>query len=469
MKKGIFVLAVIPAALALHGCGGGAAGGSNADRHAENMVVDAGPNQSVMNNNGVVFVVSGIAKNENRTISSMNWVVKKGPTNTQTTISIGNADCASTTGSSQANNEWKDIKGCAATVTLGSIPNDEEIILMLTATDSDGKSRSDDVSITASASAGALVADAGADLNVPAGSEVKTGCSYTGGVWFNPQAKTPAFRWDIMNGNELQLAGNTFAISWDTKTGDLTANAPQNVNKQFGVDLACVVTDEAGNVATDLVRYTVQSTPPLVASAGVAQTVVPGVKVDLDASGTTDPANLGLPMYYHWTQLSGTSVVLDNANAVKASFTSPNVNETESMVFQVAVSRDVITANTAFATTEQAQTSVRVLGDADRGALVVTASNAQVVETNTAVSLSASVTDPSGGTGPFYYQWVQISGATVTLTNASTANPSFVAPSVDADLVFEVRVSREPITDTTVYLTTEKAQTSVAVRAATTP
>lgn len=468
MKNGLFVLALIPAAIALTGCGGGsgATGGSNSDLYAENMVVDAGANQAAPNNNGVVVSVLGKAYNENRVIESMNWVLKNAPSDPRTTVTLSNPTCSFTAGSTAptGSGNWKDIKECATSVTIGSVPQNEEIVLLLTAVDSGGHSRSDDVSITVSNAASKLAADAGPDLNVSAGSEIKTGCSFTGGIWFDPKAKNPLFRWYIKNGDTLKLNGQSFSISWDTKTGDLTAKAPANVNKPFLVELACEVTDESGYVSTDVANYNVQSTPPLVAAAGKTQTIRPDALVTLDGSGTVDPINAGLPIYYQWTQLAGTSVILNSPNSVSSSFTSPTVAKTESLVFQLAVSRDAITDLTVFATTEKAQTSVTVLGGADLGALVVVASDSQAVETSAAVTMSATVTDPAGGTGPFYYQWVQLSGSPVVITNANTANASFVAPDTSADLVFEVGVSRQPITAGTVFLTTEKAQTSVGVR-----
>lgn len=65
------------------------------------------------------------------------------------------------------------------------------------------------------------------------------------------------------------------------------------------------------------------------------------------------------------------------------------------------------------------------------------------VDFSTAVGSSASLfataTDPEGFA--LSYQWSQVSGTEVTLNNATSSNPSFVAPTVAGPLVFELTVT----------------------------
>ena len=75
---------------------------------------------------------------------------------------------------------------------------------------------------------------------------------------------------------------------------------------------------------------------PPVANAGPNRHVNGGVDVILDASGSTD-AN-GDPMTFLWTQTAGTTVALLNASSANAAFVAPQLDDTETLTFQVQVS-----------------------------------------------------------------------------------------------------------------------------------
>ena len=71
---------------------------------------------------------------------------------------------------------------------------------------------------------------------------------------------------------------------------------------------------------------------------------------------------------------------------------------------------------------------------------VADAGSAQTVDAGDAVSLDGSgSSDPDGDA--LTYAWTQTSGPTVTLSGASSATPSFTAPSADATLVFSLTVN----------------------------
>ncbi|MEO0575553.1 MAG: hypothetical protein AAF004_08820 [Pseudomonadota bacterium] len=72
----------------------------------------------------------------------------------------------------------------------------------------------------------------------------------------------------------------------------------------------------------------------------------------------------------------------------------------------------------------------------------VTASAAQTVPRNTAVTLSAAASD-SGGTAGLSFEWVQTAGTAVSLSDAMTSDATFTSPDVAADevLMFEVTVT----------------------------
>jgi 6-phosphogluconolactonase (cycloisomerase 2 family) len=165
---------------------------------------------------------------------------------------------------------------------------------------------------------------------------------------------------------------------------------------------------------------------PITADAGPDQSVQGGQTVTLDASGSTDDD----PLTFAWTQTAGTSVTLNNADGAQATFTAPNVSET--LTFQVTVSdgdeQDSDTVN------------IIVTSQALNQAPTANAGADQTVDAGAAVTMDGSASsDPDGDTLTF--NWTQTSGTTVTLFGATTAQPTFVAPSTADTLVFQLTVS----------------------------
>ena len=71
------------------------------------------------------------------------------------------------------------------------------------------------------------------------------------------------------------------------------------------------------------------------ANAGPAQTVNEGAMVTLDGSAST--AAPGKTLTYHWTQVSGPTVTLSSATAVKPTFTAPQVTADAVATMQLVV------------------------------------------------------------------------------------------------------------------------------------
>jgi len=95
----------------------------------------------------------------------------------------------------------------------------------------------------------------------------------------------------------------------------------------------------AGNddtVYLDKVSSGTQNGSPVANVALEAISIDEGESVELDASASTDPE--GDTLSYQWTQVSGTEVTLSNAQAAKASFTAPDVDSDQTLVFKVTVS-----------------------------------------------------------------------------------------------------------------------------------
>ena len=70
----------------------------------------------------------------------------------------------------------------------------------------------------------------------------------------------------------------------------------------------------------------------------------------------------------------------------------------------------------------------------------------RLVGIDTSVTLDGSRSSASAGISS--YQWTQIQGPTVTLSDATAVNPTFTAPSMSSTLVFRLAVSDGVITAT---------------------
>lgn len=176
------------------------------------------------------------------------------------------------------------------------------------------------------------------------------------------------------------------------------------------------------------------------ADAGPNVTVVENSQVTLDGSGSSDPD--GDNLAYEWTQLSGPTVTLTDADTATARFTAPQVDADTSLSFNLHVSDG--NASHDDTVSVQVLNEINPAGNsdpvADAGADTTAAEHDEVV-------LDGSASSDADG-DVLTYEWTQLSGPAVTLTDADTPVARFVAPEVDADatLTFQLRIDDGTVT-----------------------
>lgn len=172
--------------------------------------------------------------------------------------------------------------------------------------------------------------------------------------------------------------------------------------------------------------------PPPVADAGPDQTATAGSTVVLNGSNSTDSV-VGIASY-SWTQTKGPKVALSDPSSPVCSFTAPNVSKDKLLAFKLTV-----TDNAGL----QKSDSCLVNLPANDQAPSAEAGPNQTVHAYSIVNL-----DGSGSTDPdsqaVTYNWVQVKGPKVEISNAQTKHASFAAPATGtqgATLVFQLRVT----------------------------
>ena len=121
-----------------------------------------------------------------------------------------------------------------------------------------------------------------------------------------------------------------------------------------------------------------------------------GAEVTLDGSASSDPE--GRALTYHWTQIAGPPVTLDDVQSPMLHFQAPQVavDTTESIEFMLVVTDD-------FGATGADERSIDVIGPAPLG--VEAGATPDVLVPGGTTSLSAVA---SGGYPPYSYNWTEL-------------------------------------------------------------
>jgi hypothetical protein len=286
-------------------------------------------------------------------------------------------------------------------------------------------------------------ANAGANQSVPSGATVTldgTGSS-------DPNGLTLSFAWAQANSPPdpaVTLSGANTAFA--TFTAPVLPREAQPVTLTFSLTVTSTpAAPFAPLSATVPVRVTVNPAPagsrPPTASAGADLTVTSGMPVQL-AGAAADDNTPALPLTVLWTQPAGATVALSNPAALNPTFTAPVVPAGSAPVvltFALTATNAAALSSPPSSVTVTVNPVLAPIADAGVG---------QTTRSGNLVGLTGNASvDPNGL--PLTYSWLQVSGPPVTLSSATTANPTFQAPTVTTGSVtlrFTVTVSNGSLT-----------------------
>ncbi len=233
------------------------------------------------------------------------------------------------------------------------------------------------------------------------------------GEGIDPDDDSLTISWAQVGGEEVELTpSNTVA--------EPTFRAPEVENGKVKIlTFELTVEDPYGEIDTDLVKVTIlpRNQPPT-ADAGADQTVEKGDEVTLDGSGT-DPD--GDPLTYHWSQIDGPVIELDDPSSQTPSF------DTSSVTRSTGIFRFQLTVFDGFGGI--AKDTMIVKMTAGKPTLISAAAGPdQIVDEGDTVQLEGTCDDKLDR--ELTYSWVQTLGPFAELSSTADVDPTFVAPEI---------------------------------------
>ena len=341
-----------------------------------------------------------------------------------------------------------DATSITPNLTVPEIAANSTITFELTVTDNNQATATDAITITILDNQ-PPVADAGIDLQIVEG----VSSNLDGSRSSDDHNGIVSYLWQQVDGTTASIV-DTSAETTEFTAPEITPTSGDSEILIFKL----TVTDSGGKSDEDYVSITVSNNEPPVAHAGDDQIVAEQTTVTLDASASSDPEGHDLYLSYSWSQISGTSVAITDSDQVQASFLAPEIDTASEVLFFELTLTDVsgksATDTVAITLTDNEPPSVQAGAD-------------QIISEGQLVSLSATATDSDGSIAS--YQWTQLSGTSVAISDADQTLASFTAPEVEAagaQLVLQISVSDnhgKMATDTlTVTVENNEAPTAVA-------
>ena len=317
-----------------------------------------------------------------------------------------------------------DATAAQPTFTAPAVAAETVLSFELTVTDDDGSQDTDTVGITILANA-APTANAGVDLQVYEDNTVQL----DGSASSDSDGSISAYSWQ-------QIDSSGFPVSLSDATAVQPTFTAPAVSADTALSFELTVTDDSGAQASDTVAIAIIYNNPPVASVGADQSVNENTSVQLDASASSDIENSSLT--YSWQQVdsSGYAISLSDASSAQPTFTTPEVAADTDLIFQ-------LTVTDSLGKSSEANSTISVIYNSPPTA---NAGSNQSVNENASVQLDASASsDLEDEDSSLAYSWQQIdnSGYTISLSDASSALPSFTTPEVAANtsLIFQLTVT----------------------------
>ncbi len=215
-----------------------------------------------------------------------------------------------------------------------------------------------------------------------------------------------------------QSSGNTVMIDYSlTETAEFVAPSLPGA-----IEFTLRVEDEGNLFSEDSMTVYVNEKP--IARAGTDQLVNAKNTVYLDGSESADSD--GAIQSYRWRQRSGRPVKIIDARLVMARFVAPD--DIETLVFELTVVDNLGFSSTDIVTVNMNRPPITVLSES----LWVTVGQRVLLSGADSYDLENEIVA---------YQWRQIAGEPVILTDATQALVNFQVPSMASVLVFELTVT----------------------------